>query len=181
MQVKCKKRLCSVRRRCRDWQSVLKVVWEVSWYYWHFGQIICCGAVLCIGRCLVAPLASTHWKPIIAGYSQILKISKSVKFLVKMKNVSFILWKKLNGLFGQLNVQDPAEVTPAWVWLVGYMNASYEMDNNLNISPNMSYSVLECDIVVTWLLAYDFVIEHFVKEKEYCPGWCGSVDWVPNC
>ena len=30
-------------------------------YYWHFGQVIlCCGAVLCIGRCLAAPLASTH-------------------------------------------------------------------------------------------------------------------------
>ena len=26
-----------------------------------FGQIIlCCGAVLCIGRCLAAPVASTH-------------------------------------------------------------------------------------------------------------------------
>ena len=43
----------------------------------------------------------------------ILKIPKSIKLLVKMKNVSFILWKKLNGLFGQLNVQGPAEVTPA--------------------------------------------------------------------
>ena len=33
----------------------------------------------------------------------ILKTSKSVKFLVKMKNVSFILQKKLNGLFGHHN------------------------------------------------------------------------------
>ena len=33
----------------------------------------------------------------------ILKTSKSVKFLVKMKNVYFILQKKLNGLFGQPN------------------------------------------------------------------------------
>ena len=42
-----------------------KVVCEVSWYYWHFGQItLCCGAVLCTGRCLAAPLASTHQKPI---------------------------------------------------------------------------------------------------------------------
>ena len=37
------------------------------------------------------------------GDSHILKISKSVTLLVKMKNVSFILWKKLNGLFGQPN------------------------------------------------------------------------------
>ena len=32
-----------------------------------------------------------------------LKISKSIKFLMKMKNVSFILWEKLNKLFGQPN------------------------------------------------------------------------------
>ena len=34
---------------------------------------------------------------------KLLKISKSIKLLVKMKNVSFILQKKLNGLFGQPN------------------------------------------------------------------------------
>ena len=33
--------------------------------------------------------------------ANILKISKSIKLLVKMKNVSFILWKKPYGLFGQ--------------------------------------------------------------------------------
>ena len=32
--------------------------------------------------------------------ANILKISKSIKLLVKMKNVSFILQKKPNGLFG---------------------------------------------------------------------------------
>ena len=36
--------------------------------------------------------------------AHILKISKSIKLLVKMKSVSFILWKKRNGLFGQPNV-----------------------------------------------------------------------------
>ena len=36
------------------------------------------------------------------------------------------------------------------------------MDNNLNISPKMSYGVSECDIVVTELHAYDFVIKDFV-------------------
>ena len=35
--------------------------------------------------------------------AHILKISKSIKLLVKMKNVAFILQKKLNGLFGQPN------------------------------------------------------------------------------
>ena len=49
--------LYSVWRRCCD----LYVVCKVSWYYLHFGQIIlCCGAVLYIGRCLAAPLPSTH-------------------------------------------------------------------------------------------------------------------------
>ena len=33
--------------------------------------------------------------------ADILKISKSIKFLVKMKNVSFILWEKPYRLFGQ--------------------------------------------------------------------------------
>ena len=27
--------------------------------------MLCCGAVLCIGRCLAAPLASPHWKAIV--------------------------------------------------------------------------------------------------------------------
>ena len=31
--------------------------------------------------------------------ANILKISKSIELFVKMKNVSFVLWKKLNGLF----------------------------------------------------------------------------------
>ena len=33
--------------------------------------------------------------------ADILKISKSIKLLAKMKNVYFILWKKTNGIFGQ--------------------------------------------------------------------------------
>ena len=33
--------------------------------------------------------------------ANILKISKSIKLLAKMKNVYFILWKKTNGIFGQ--------------------------------------------------------------------------------
>ena len=36
---------------------------------------------------------------------------------------------------------------------------------NLNISPKMSYGVLECGIAVTELHAYDFVITDFVFKK----------------
>ena len=55
-----------VWRRCCDWSNMSEVVCKVSWYYWHFVQIILCsGAVLYIGRCLAAPLASTHQKPIV--------------------------------------------------------------------------------------------------------------------
>ena len=34
---------------------------------------------------------------------------------------------------------------------------------NLNILPKMAYGVFECDIVVTELHAYDFVIKDFVS------------------
>ena len=36
---------------------------------------------------------------------------------------------------------------------------------NLNISPTMSYGVLECDSYVTELHAYDFVIKKFVIKR----------------
>ena len=36
--------------------------------------------------------------------ANILKISKSINLIVKMKNVSFISWKKLNRLFGQPSI-----------------------------------------------------------------------------
>ena len=69
-QLKRKKDLCRVWRRFCDWSNMPEVVCEVSWYHWHFGQIsLCRGAVLCIGRCLAAPLASTHRKSI-AGDSR---------------------------------------------------------------------------------------------------------------
>ena len=36
---------------------------------------------------------------------------------------------------------------------------------NLNISPKVSYGVLECDIVVSELHGYDFVIKGFIIKK----------------
>lgn len=57
------------------------------------------------------------------------------------------------------NIQGPAAVT--LLWLVEYVNVSHEMESNLNISPTMSYGVLQCDSYVTELLAYGFVIKDF--------------------
>ena len=67
-------------------------------------------------------------------------------------------------------MQGPAGVTPARVWLAGYVNVSHEMGSSLNISP---YGVLECDIIITELHAYDFEIEDFVIKKGIiCAGPC---------
>ena len=55
------------------------------------------------------------------------------------------------------------------------MSASLEMDSYLNISPNMSYGVLECDnCYVTLLQAYDFVIKdlYVVKRGIICGRLC---------
>ena len=43
---------------------------------------------------------------------------------------------------------------------------------NLNISPSMSYGMLQCDIAVTELHAYDFVIK---KGHYLC--WTLYIDW----
>ena len=45
-------------------------------------------------------------------------------------------------------MQVPAGVTPALVWLAGYLPVSHEMDSNANMSPEMSHGVLECEIVM---------------------------------
>ena len=45
-------------------------------------------------------------------------------------------------------LQGLVAVRLAGAWLVGCMNVSHEMDSNLNISPKVSYDVLECAIVI---------------------------------
>ena len=47
-----------------------------------------------------------------------------------------------------IKLQGPAEERLAWVWLVGWVKVSRELDSNVNISPKMAYGVLECDIVM---------------------------------
>ena len=64
------------------------------------------------------------------------------------------------------------------------MNISHEMDNNLNISPKMSYGVSECDIVVTELHAYAFVIKDFyvIKRGIICARPCILLYCIqPSC
>ena len=55
------KKICVVYGKGAVTDRKCQMFCEVSWYYSHFGQVILyCGAVLCIGRCLAAPLASTQ-------------------------------------------------------------------------------------------------------------------------
>ena len=99
-----KKHLCSLWRRCYDWSTCLKLFAK-----FHAGDFSLDDAPqLCrpveVDRDQIETLiennqCSTKWE-----LADTLKISKWIKLLVKMKNVSFILQKKLNRLFGQPNI-----------------------------------------------------------------------------
>ena len=65
--------------------------------------ILCCGAVLCIGRCLAAPLASTHWKPI-AGDSQHTQNIQINKVIGENEKCLLFYRRKPYRLFGQPNI-----------------------------------------------------------------------------
>ena len=60
--------------------------------------------------------------------ANILKISKSIKLFLKMKNVSFILWKKLNELFGQPNIKCQKESTGEYL---GKCEVNKDLSNRL--------------------------------------------------
>ena len=105
LQLKCKKRFV---------QCMEKVLWLIEGVkrglrgylvlltFWPNNSLLR-GLSCAWKRCLAAPWASTHWKPI-PGDSDILKISKSNKVIAENeKNMSFILQEKLNGCFGQPN------------------------------------------------------------------------------
>ena len=97
------KKICAVYTKgaVTDWMS--KVVCEVSWYYWHFGQIILCyRVVLFIERCLAASLVSAHLKSIV-GDSQHTQNSQINKVIGKLKKCVIYYTEKLNRLFGQPN------------------------------------------------------------------------------
>ena len=91
--------------RCCDWLNLSSVL-QSFLVLLIFGQrMLCCGTVVCIGRCLAAPLASTHQKPI-AGedqHTQSTQINKVIWWKWKM---CLILQKKLSGLFGRPDTKD---------------------------------------------------------------------------
>ena len=58
------------------------------------------------------------------------------------------------------------------MWLAGYVNVSHERDSNLNISPKMSYGVLECDIV----MLQDYM--RVICNKGFLCALAGVAQWI---
>ena len=56
--------------------------------------------------------------------------------------------KRAPGLANNASTQGPAAARPAGVGLVGNNMGVMIYSFNLNISPKMSYGVLECDVVM---------------------------------
>ena len=91
------KKICAVYREgACDWSNMSKVVHEVSrWTLLHSPVD---------QRKLTEMKLRTINVNTTQGIANVLKIFKSIHLLVKMKNVSFILQRKLNRLFGQPNI-----------------------------------------------------------------------------
>ena len=51
--------------------------------------------------------------------------------------------------------------------MVGHGNVSHEMDRNLNVSPEMSYGVLECDIVMLQNYMLTICNKRFLHNKKW--------------
>ena len=110
------------------WQvEHVKIVCEVSWYYWHFGQIIlCCGAVSCIGRCLAASLACPHQKPIAGDgqHTQNIQINKAIG---KNGKCAFHLLEKTKRTFWPTQYL----FSLPWMWRWMYRNTRPEQERTL--------------------------------------------------
>ena len=92
-----KKDLCSVWRRCCNWLNMSKVVSEVSWYYWHFGQIILsCGAVLMLWKMFSSTPGLHLLQANSRRYPTYSKYPNQSSYWWKWKVC--LLWKKCNGL-----------------------------------------------------------------------------------
>ena len=110
----------------------------------------------------------------------------------RQKNRHIDKWERLESpeinpwFYGQW-IQYPAEEMLAWVWLVGYVNVSHEIDSYLNISPKMSYGVLECDIVMLHNYMLMICNKRFYNKRGCYLCWTlyltegKSIKWSKNC
>ena len=66
-------------------------------------MILCCGAALCIGRCLAAPLASTHYKATAEDnrHTHVIQINKVTG--ENETHVFYFMEKKTKQTFGEHN------------------------------------------------------------------------------
>ena len=78
-----------------------KAVCEVSRWRFLAGQAPQSGRPVEVDSNQIETLTENNKCSTTQEIANILKISKPIKLLVKRKNVSFILQKKLNGIFGQ--------------------------------------------------------------------------------
>ena len=95
------KRFVQCMEKCCDWSNVSKVVCEVSCWRFLAGWS---GRPVEVNSDQLKTFTENNQRYIMQEIADILKISKSIQLLVKIKNVSFILWKKPYRLFGQPNM-----------------------------------------------------------------------------
>ena len=95
MQLKCKKKKCAVYGE----GAVTDQVCQKWWVKFHAGDFLLddapgLGRPVEVGSDRIDTLIENNQHYTTREIANILKISKSIKLLVKVENVSFILWKK---------------------------------------------------------------------------------------
>ena len=98
-----KKDLYNIWRSCCDSFTMSKVVCEICAGDFSLDDAPWSGRLVEVDCNQIETLTENNQCYTMQKRADTLKISKSIKLLVKMKNVSFILWKNQNGLFGQPN------------------------------------------------------------------------------
>ena len=101
MQLKCKKRICAVYGE----GAVTDQKWFVKFHSGDFSldDAPQSGRQVEVDSDQIETLIGKNQCYTTWEVADMLKISKSIKLLVKMKSVYFILWTKLNRLFSQPN------------------------------------------------------------------------------
>ena len=103
MQLKCKKKdLRSIWRRCCDWMNVSGVICKFCAGDF-FLDAPWSGRPAEVNSNQINTLIENNQHSTMQEIAHILKIFKSIKLLVKMKNMSFTFWKPYR-LFGQPNI-----------------------------------------------------------------------------